>query len=105
MKLADKPVDRKQLEHFDVEFSDEMRSLTAELEVHAEALKNGRRLVDIELPESTLVVMVRRGDNYFVPKGQTQLLEGDKLLILADTEAAIKETQQNLCPPKKTHQK
>lgn len=105
LKLADKPVDRKQLEHFDVEFSDEMRSLTAELEVHPDALKNGRRLVDIELPESTLVVMVRRGDNYFVPKGQTQLLEGDKLLILADTEAAIKETQQNLCPPKKTHQK
>jgi len=105
LKLADKPVGRKQLEHFDVEFSDEMHSLTAELEVHAEALKNGRRLVDIEFPASTLVVMVKRGDRYFVPKGQTQLAEGDKLLVMADTEAAIRETRHNLCPAKQSHQK
>jgi len=100
LKLADKPVDKRRLEHFDVEFSDEMLSQTAELVVHAEALKNGKRLVDLSLPDTTLVVMVKRGERYFVPKGQTLLSEGDKLLILADTEAAIKETQRYLCPPK-----
>ncbi|NLT04187.1 MAG: potassium/proton antiporter [Bacteroidales bacterium] len=100
LKLADKPVDKRTLEHFDVEFSDEMLSQTAELVVHAEALKNGKRLVDLSLPDTTLVVMVKRGERYFVPKGQTLLSEGDKLLILADTEAAIKETQRYLCPPK-----
>lgn len=100
LKLADKPKDKRRLEHFDVEFSDDMLSQTAELVVHAEALKNGKRLVDLSLPDTTLVVMVKRGERYFVPKGQTLLSEGDKLLILADTEAAIKETQRYLCPPK-----
>lgn len=105
LKLADKPKGQKQLEHFDVEFSDEMMSLTAELVVHADALKNGRRLVDITLPDTALVVMVKRGSRYFVPKGQTLLAEGDKLLILADSEAAIKETKRSLNPLKSDAQK
>ena len=52
--------------------------------VTASMLRRGDRLRDIQLPGNTLVVMVCRDENYFVPKGHTQLRSGDKLLVVSD---------------------
>ena len=46
-------------------------------------------------PDKTLVVMVKRGEQYFVPTGQTELHAGDKLLVISDDEA-LKETYNNI---------
>ena len=63
---------------------DHIRSEFSELEVNNTMLCNGNTLKDIRLPGHTLVVMVYRAGNYFVPKGDTELHKGDKLLVVSD---------------------
>ena len=63
---------------------DHIRSEFSEIEVNGAMLRKGRTLKDIRLPGHTLVVMVHRAGNYFVPKGDTELQKGDKLLVVSD---------------------
>ena len=63
---------------------DHIRSEFSEIEVNNSMLHNGKTLKDIRLPGHTLVVMVYRSGNYFVPKGDTELHKGDKLLVVSD---------------------
>lgn len=63
---------------------DHIRSEFSEIEVNNSMLCNGKTLKDIRLPGHTLVVMVYRSGNYFVPKGDTELHKGDKLLVVSD---------------------
>jgi cell volume regulation protein A len=63
---------------------DHIRSEFSEIEVNGAMLKRGNTLKDIRLPGHTLVVMVHRNGDYFVPKGHTELHKGDKLLVVSD---------------------
>lgn len=95
-KLDDETDDLKGLEDFDVDFSDEIKSVTTEITVTGKVLERGNHLMDWGLPDKTLVVMVKRGDKFFVPTGKTVLHEGDKLLIITDDQTALKETYKTL---------
>lgn len=94
--LAEEPKQIKGLKNFDVEFSDEIKSITSELKVSQQALQNGSHLMDLRLPEKTIVVMVKRGPKFFVPDGKTLLLENDKLLVITDDYQALSETYERL---------
>ena len=96
LKLADKPSKFKAFEDFDVEFSEEIKSAMTEIEISEETLKYGKNLIEMPLPDKTLVVMVKRGEQYFVPTGQTLLYAGDKLLVISDDEDALRETYTNM---------
>lgn len=63
---------------------DRIQSEFSEIEVNASMLRGGKTLKDIRLPGHTLVVMVYRAGNYFVPKGDTELVKGDKILVVSD---------------------
>jgi cell volume regulation protein A len=69
---------------FKLTVPDHIRSEFSEIEVNEALLQKGDTLKDIRLPGHTLVVMVYRNEQYFVPKGLTQLLVGDKLLVVSD---------------------
>ncbi|MEG2071322.1 MAG: TrkA C-terminal domain-containing protein, partial [Bacteroidales bacterium] len=86
----------KKMENFDIEFSEEIKSITSEIMITSEILNQGNRLMDLGMPEKTLAIMVRRGDSFFVPTGKTKLYEGDNLLILTDNQEALQETYQKL---------
>ncbi|MDD4777434.1 MAG: potassium/proton antiporter [Fermentimonas sp.] len=94
--LAEKPTKYKQFEDFDVEFAEEIKSAMTEIHISEETLSYGRNLIEMPLPDKTLVVMVKRGEQYFVPTGQTELFAGDKLLVISDDEEALKETYSNI---------
>lgn len=94
--LVEEPSKIKGLKNFDVEFSDEIKSITSELKVSKVALENGNHLMDLRLPEKTIVVMVKRGQLFFVPNGKTQLMENDKLLVITDDYQALSETYERL---------
>ena len=96
LKLADKPSKFKAFEDFDVEFSEEIKSAMTEIEISEETLKYGKNLIEMPLPDKTLVVMVKREEQYFVPTGQTLLYAGDKLLVISDDEDALRETYTNM---------
>lgn len=94
--LADKPVETKKLEEFDVEFSGDIKTITSELVVTSRSLELGKNLMDLPLPEKTLVVMIKRDDIYFVPTGKTPLHENDRLLVITESNEALAETYKAL---------
>ena len=69
---------------FSVNLHEDMRSGLTEVEVNPSLLASGNTLKEIQLPENTLVMMVCREGNYFVPQGSTALQVGDKLLVISD---------------------
>jgi basic amino acid/polyamine antiporter, APA family len=46
----------------------------------------GLKLRDVALPEGTLIAMIRRDDELVIPKGDTQLLNEDRLTVLGRPE-------------------
>lgn len=85
------------MKHFDMDLCEDMGSVTAEIILKKEAMENGDRLMDLPLPDQSLVVLVKRKKEYFIPKGKTEMMVGDKLLIIADKDSTLKETYKRLC--------
>ena len=50
--------------------------------------------MDLNVPDNTLIAMVKRGDQYFIPRGNTELNVGDKILVITDDEASLETTYQ-----------
>ena len=73
---------------FGVELPEEIGSDLRDLTVTAELLANGNTLKEMNIPQGTLVMIVKRGDAYLVPNGQLQLELGDKLLLISEKKAS-----------------
>lgn len=86
----------KQGNDFGMELPEEIKSAMSEIEVADNLLANGNRLMDLSLPDNTLVVMVKRGNNFFIPRGGTGLDIGDKLLVITDNDEELMKTYKNL---------
>ena len=74
---------------FEVEMPDKIKSAMTEIRINASMIARGNQLKHITLPDHTLVVMARRGERYFIPKGHTTLEEGDRLLIISDNDEEL----------------
>ena len=81
---------------FGMELSEEIKSVMSEIMVTPSLLTNGNRLMDMTLPDNTLVVMVKRDNNFFIPKGKTTLTSGDKLLVITDNDEELIKTYKQL---------
>lgn len=88
--------ERKRTQDFDVDLAEDIGSLSTEIIVNEHALEKGNKLMDIALPEDALVVMVKRGESYFVPKGKTELKAGDKLLVMMNNEESLGKMYQDM---------
>jgi cell volume regulation protein A len=89
LNLATPPVTLKKLTHFDIDLPEEVESSATEIEVKEEMLANGNMLKNLVFPDKTLVIMVRRGEDFFVPTGQSELEVGDQLLVITDNDAIL----------------
>lgn len=63
---------------------DESGNDLIELTISGQAGVVGKQIVDIGLPPGTLIIMIEKGGNRYVPCGSTVLEEGDHLLILTN---------------------
>lgn len=54
---------------------------TIEVVVRPASLASGRMVVDLSLPPSALILLLKRGDEAFIPRGSTVLQAGDRLVI------------------------
>lgn len=81
---------------FDVNMHEDMKSALTEVEVNECMLESGHTLKDITLPENTLVMMVCRNGEYFVPQGKTELKLGDKLLVISDRSEELETTYKDM---------
>ena len=81
---------------FSVDMHQDMKSALTEVEVNETMLESGHALKDITLPENTLVMMVCRDGEYFVPQGKTELKLGDKLLVISDRSEELATTYKDM---------
>lgn len=69
---------------FGVEISEETNTRLNEIELTENMLEHGKRLMDMHIPAGTLVMLVKRKDQFLIPNGQLELMSGDKLLIIQE---------------------
>ena len=81
---------------FSVDMHQDMKSALTEVEVNETMLESGHTPKDITLPENTLVMMVCRDGEYFVPQGKTELKLGDKLLVISDRSEELATTYKDM---------
>jgi cell volume regulation protein A len=84
LHLADAPEEKPLLSEFEIELPDEIDSVMREIVVRPEDLKNGALMKDITVPPHTLVMLIKRKDEYFVPRGSTRIEPDDVLLLISD---------------------
>ena len=87
LDLATPGEEVRSLEHFDMDLPDEIQSSAREVEVTDHMLTAGNTLREIKIPPKTLIIMVRRGEDFFVPTGSSALQAGDQLLVISDKDA------------------
>lgn len=75
---------------------EEIRSASAEIQIQTNSAVIGKSVIELPIPEKIRIVLIRRGDGFFVPKGNTVLEEGDNLWLLADDDEMLQEVRQNL---------
>ncbi|MEE1252250.1 MAG: potassium/proton antiporter, partial [Bacteroidales bacterium] len=96
LKLAEKSKDVSKLKDFDIDVSNDIKTVLAEVELNENTFEVGNRLMDIKLPDNSLAVMVKRDEKYFVPTGKTELNPKDKLLIMTDDYDSLQEVYKKL---------
>ena len=69
---------------FGVELPDEIDSDLRDMTVTEEVLARGETLKEMNLPKGTLVMIVKRGEEYLIPNGTLKLKLGDKLLLISE---------------------
>ena len=70
---------------FGIELPEEIDSDLRDVTVTQEMLdKKGDTLKNMNLPQGTLVMIVKRGNEYLIPNGTLKLHVGDKLLLISE---------------------
>lgn len=95
LRLDTPPAEVHKLEYFDLDLPDEIQSTAREVTVTPEMIANGATPRELDIPPHTLIVMVRRGEDFFVPTGASVLKEGDQLLVISDQDANEAFVQMN----------
>lgn len=69
--------------NFGVELPENTNSKLHDIILTEDMLVNGDTLAKMKLPQDTLVILVKRGEEFIVPNGTVQLKKGDNLLVIS----------------------
>ena len=58
----------------------------SEVEIPKNYFRNGTSLMDFNLPNECVIVSITRGDSLIIPRGNTQIFSGDKLIVICRNE-------------------
>ena len=56
------------------------------MKIRIRQVEHGATLKDMNMPQGTRVIMIKREEDYIVPTGKLTLKEGDKMVILVSEE-------------------
>jgi cell volume regulation protein A len=80
------PETKTKTEHVEFEFHYDENSQKIELVIPQNSEAIGKQLVELGLPESAIIILIKREDKSIVPRGGTIIEPQDKLLILAEND-------------------
>jgi potassium/hydrogen antiporter len=73
----------------DIEINENFNSELIELDVPDNSPAVGKAIVELKLPKTALIVLIHREGKYLTASGETLILGGDHLLIMADSKKTI----------------
>lgn len=82
----------KQITPVDVMLRENISSEMVEVEIPEDSCVVGKRIVDLNFPEKSLIVLIQRNERYISPSGSTVIEPNDKLIIVAEDKASLKES-------------
>ena len=74
----------------EISLSQKPKTVMREIDIEKEDFAAGKKILELGLPKSAIIAMVKRDDKYLIPGGSTVIEHGDNLIILSDTEEAIR---------------
>ncbi|WP_200977589.1 potassium/proton antiporter [Echinicola sp. 20G] len=87
------PASLKRKSLLDLELSDEFKNALIELDIPTESPATGKKILELDLPSTCLIVLINRNSQFITPNGQTEIEAGDTLMIMlenTDQETIIK---------------
>jgi potassium/hydrogen antiporter len=72
------------------------RTVMQEITIASENGIIGKRIVDLNFPKTAIIAMIQRGEKYITPSGSTEILPGDILIVLSDSQSGIQEVYETL---------
>lgn len=73
----------------DIELKENTKSELMELDIPSTSPAVNKEIVQLKLPKTSHIVMIHRGDKYVTPSGDTRILSGDHLLVMADSKETV----------------
>ncbi len=80
---VDAPGEALPRRNVEFEFPYEENTETVEYDIQGSSEAVGKQIVELGLPESAFIMLIKRGGGSIVPRGATVLDSGDRLLIMA----------------------
>lgn len=90
------PDDQKKIRPTDILLSEHPEAAMQELQISGSSPVIGKKIMELNLPESSIIAMIYRNDKYITPRGSTEIKEGDKLMILCDSEMQVEKMYEKL---------
>ncbi|MBN1445514.1 MAG: potassium/proton antiporter [Candidatus Omnitrophica bacterium] len=88
-------MERKKRYPIELAPSDSFDAILEEIVIPYHSVAVGRPVIELDIPESSLIVVIAREDRFLIPGGRTILQGGDAILVLAKKED-IPQIQQAL---------
>jgi cell volume regulation protein A len=92
LKLEAPPVQKRQYP-LKFEPTERLRSQMVDVEIPPNSQVARKQIVEVGFPKNALIVLIRRKDDFIVPRGDTVLEADDTMLVLAD-EAGLEQVQK-----------
>lgn len=78
---------------FGVELPEEINTHLYDMVIEPSHITSGDTLKDMALPKGTLVMIVKRDEEYLIPNGTLKLHVGDRLLLISEKQEAAAEDE------------
>jgi cell volume regulation protein A len=79
----------KQKAPIDIFLSEHAKTAMREIEIPDSNVNVGKKIVELHFPSSAIIAMIKRGDQFLTPNGNTLIEQHDILIVLSDSELAM----------------
>ncbi|MBB6328989.1 cell volume regulation protein A [Algoriphagus iocasae] len=80
------PASLKKRSMLDLELSDDFKNAILEIQIPKNSHIEGKKILELGFPSSSLIVLVKRDGKFITPNGQTELKAEDELMIMMENE-------------------
>ncbi|GJM16244.1 MAG: K+/H+ antiporter [Thermodesulfobacteriota bacterium] len=80
------PEIKTKTEHVEFEFNYDENSQKTEIVIPQDSSAIGKQVVELGLPESAIIILIKRENSSIVPRGTTVIEGGDKLLFISEND-------------------